>query len=394
MIVFLRRLSALPMFLFPFAASAMTPGAVATFNGTISSPSQEDGVVFEVDPNINHTNGSGKIDFVFVLSSDGSTLDPGLISVDASGSGSASNSTRRPDTAGSLASIELVTLSPGRYTVSVCGEHKTIGSYRLEVFLAGDANADSKVDAADTALIDQLSNTKLGDATYSMLADVDRNGVINRGDYQRAQANLGASAPVPDSGVEKDPLELSLPIDALQLVKAPPSTFNSQNGLIFSLTGSSFDLTTADVVLTINGARVAASAINIAHHLLTANITLANGRNDVSLKAYDVEGRPVYFNGRLWAGSSTLSVRLVNPDGTIFTAGATVTASLSDDPTITAQATTVNGVAMFTSMPARTILIKAKGSGNETGSAGVIGTFGTVVVKMLGFKAPSSVPNE
>lgn len=394
MIRFWRSFGVLSALLFSLSAFAQVPGAVATFNGTISSPSQQDTVAFEVDPNSYHVNGSGKIDFVLIMSSDNSSVDPGLISVDVNGTGSASNTTRRPDTAGSKASIELVTLTPGKYNISVSGEHKTVGAYKLDVFLAGDANGDYKVDAADTALIGQLANKKIGDETYSAAADVDRNGVINGGDKQRADANLGATAPVPDGGSgEENPLELSLPMDALQLVNASTTAFNNPNGLRFSLTGASFDLTAADVVLTNNGVRVSAGAITITDHLLTANITLANGRNDVSLKAYDTEGRPVYFNGTLWAGVSPLTVRLINPDGTTFTNGGVVTATLSDDTTVTAQVTAVNGVATFPNMPARTILIKATGAGNETGSAGVIGTSGTITVKVVGFKPVSSIDN-
>ena len=42
-------------------------------------------------------------------------------------------------------------------------------------------------------LIHGLRGVKLGDANYLLAADVDRNGVINGGDLQRATKNLGAS---------------------------------------------------------------------------------------------------------------------------------------------------------------------------------------------------------
>jgi hypothetical protein len=216
--------------------------------------------------------------------------------------------------------------------------------------------------------------------------------VINGGDRQRAQANVGAAAPAPTGG-DENPLEVSLPMDALRLVGGSATTFNSTNGLRFSLTGAQFDLTAADVVLTINGGQVAPGAIVLADHQLTANITLANGRNQISLKAYDTMGRPLYFNGTLWAGNSTLSVRLVNPDGSAFLPQAAVTVTLSDDQSVVAQASAINGVATFANMPARTILIKAKGASNETGSAGVIGTSGSVTVKMIGFKPASTINN-
>ena len=388
---FMGRLSLCLLFFFSLSAAAQ----VATFNGTISNPAQKDSVTFDVDAAQYHTNAKGGIGFVFVMSSGNGSVDPGLISVDADGSGAVSDNLRNPDTPDSTASVALAALTGGRYRITVCAEHKTTGAYRLDVLLAGDANNDSKVDAADLAIISDLNGKKAGDAQYNAAADVDRNGVINGGDRQRAQANLGASAPAstpPDSG-EENPLELSLPMNSLQLVGGSSSTFVSSNGLQFSLTGADFDTTAGDVVLTINGSQVPASSLTITEHLLSANIALANGKNVVSLKAYDTVGRPLYYNGTLWAGSSALTVRLINPDGTAFTQQATVLAILSDDQSVRAELTTTSGLVTFPNMPARTILIKAKGASNQTGSAGIIGTSGSVTVKMNGFKPVSSIQN-
>lgn len=381
-------------FLFSFIAATASgqeaPGVVASFNGTISSASQQDTVAFEVDANAYETNSSGRVGFVFIMSSADGSVDPGLISVAADGAGSVADDLRKPDTAGSPSSIALAALSAGRYAITVRSEHKTTGGYRLDVLLAGDANSDFAVDAQDTGLISQLSVTKHGDTGYSPYADVDRNGVVNGGDRQRAQANLGAKAPEP---AEENPLEVSLPMNALQLVGGSSKTFNSRNGLSWSLTGAEFDLTVADVTVKVNGAQVPASQISITDHLLTANVTLANGRNTVSLKAYDTVGRPLHYNEVLWAGSSSLTVTLVNANGTAFLQQATVVATLSDDRSVMAEATTTTGSITFPNMPSRTILIKAKGINNETGTAGVIGTSGSVTVKMLGFKAPSTINN-
>jgi hypothetical protein len=110
---FLLRFGVLLALLFPVAAFAQQPvGAVASFNGTISSASQTDSVAFEVDATTYHTNSSGKIGFVFVMSSVDGSVDPGLIGVEAKGSGSVSENLRKPDTAGSSASIALAALSP------------------------------------------------------------------------------------------------------------------------------------------------------------------------------------------------------------------------------------------------------------------------------------------
>jgi hypothetical protein len=372
------------------ASGQEAPGVLATFNGTISSASQQDTVAFEVDANAYKTNGSGRIDFVFIMSSADGSVDPGLISVEADGSGSVADGLRKPDTAGSPSSIALAALTAGKYAITVRSEHKTTGGYRLDVLLAGDANSDLTVDAQDTGLISQLSVTKHNQPGYSPYADIDRNGVINGGDRQRAQTNLGATAPAP---AEENPLEAALPMNALQLVGGSSTNFNTRNGLRWSLTGAEFDLTAGDVIVRVNGSQVPASQLTITDHLLTANVTLANGRNEVSMKAYDTVGRPLHYNEVLWAGSAALTVNLVNANGTAFLQQATVVAALSDDRSVMVEATTTTGSITFQNMPSRTILIKAKGINNETGTAGVIGTSGGVTVKMLGFKTPSTIDN-
>lgn len=371
-----------------------SPGVVASFSGTLSNAAQEDRIAFEVGTDQFELNADGGLDFVFLMSSVSSAesaVDPGLISVEPNGSGSVEKNLRRPDTANSTASIALATLTPGKYEIVVRGEHKTTGPYRLDVLLAGDANTDFKVDAGDLQLISQLNATKRDDADYSSYADVDRNGVINGGDRQRAAANLGALAIPPEAA---NPLDQSLPAGALALVGASPDTFVSRTGgLRFSLAGAEFDPTPGDVMLTVNGTPVAADRFLIEPHLLTANVTLADGRNTIFLKTYDTIGRPLYYNATLWAGSATLRVNLVNANGTAFTQQASVVAALSDDPAVTAQGTTSSGSITFSNVPGRTILVKAKGLGNEIGTAGVVGSQGVVTVKMTGFNPPSAIDN-
>jgi len=383
--------------LFAFGAFAQEAGVINTFTGTLSNAGQEDAVAFEVDGSQYTLNSGGGVDLVFVMSSEESAqspVDPGLISIAANGSGSVKNDMRRPDTATSTASIALATLTPGIYELTLRSEHKTTGAYRLDVLLAGDANGDYKVDGEDLQVISDLSGTKSDDEGYSSAADVDRNGVINGGDRQRALGNLGAAAPAPFG--DDNPLEQNLPADALQLVGMSPQSFNPRTGgLRFSLTGAEFETTTPqDFVLTINGSRVPVSQLVIEANLLTANVTLANGRNQISFKGYDTVGRPLYLNTTLWAGSSTLRVNLVNPNGTVFTQQANIVAALSDDPGVTAQGITTTGTILFSNVPGRTILVKATGINNEIGTAGILGgSVSTVTIKMAGFNAPSTISN-
>lgn len=192
-----------------------------------------------------------------------------------------------------------------------------------------------------------------------------------------------------------NPIEEFLPEGALALVDASPEKFNSRNApLKFSLTGAEFDTeNVGDSTLTINGTQINGQLLTTDAHLITAAVTLADGRNDIFLKTYDSLGRPLYFNGTLWAGSASLQVNLVNSDNSPFLQNATITAILADDHEVTAQADTANGTVIFENMPMRTILLKAQGAGNKTGAAGVIGTQGTVTITMAGFNPPNPINN-
>jgi hypothetical protein len=291
----------------------------------------------------------------------------------------------KPDTADSTASLALASLTPGAYDIVVRSEHRTTGPYRLDIFLAGDVNGDQKVDDADIGMVAGLAGVKAGAASYVALADVDRNGVIDGGDRERAEKNAGAMAGQIQAG---NPLDTFLPADALTLVGASPEGFNSRTApLRFRLVGAKFDVeNVADFSLTINGDAVATHLLAVDAHLLTANVGLADGRNDIALKAYDTVGRPLYFQRTLWAGSATLQVKLVNPDGSPFLQSATVAAVLSDDE-VAQQARTTTGTAVFKYVPSRTILVKAQGAGNQTGTAGVIGSQGVVTITMGGGRA-------
>lgn len=376
------------------AAFAQDAGVVNTFAGTISNPTQEDTVAFEVDPALVELNGSGAVDYVFIMRATDDSIDPGLISIEVKEGGSVNAGLRKPDTPGSNASIALATLTPGMYEFTLRTEKKTIGTYSLDVLLAGDADGNFIVDAEDVQLISQLSVTKFGAQAYTSLADVDRNGIINGGDRDRAQKNLGAAAQQPPTDGEENPLDVILPENALQLVGATPSTFNARGGLEWSLTGAELDVANAaDFTLTINGAPVPATSLSVAEHLLTANVTLADGRNEVALKVYDTVGRPLYYNETLWAGSYTLRVSLVGSNGSAFLQQATVTAALSDDPDVKLQATTSNGVVTFANVPGRTILLTARGAANEIGTAGVLGFAGSVQIRMTGFNPASTIDN-
>jgi len=169
-----------------------------------------------------------------------------------------------------------------------------------------------------------------------------------------------------------------------------PDTFISRNGLRWSLEHSEFDTESLaeDFVLIVNGDRLPSDSLVIEKQLLTAKLSLADGRNDVSLKAWDKVGRALYYEAILWAGNNTITVSLVNSDGTPFTTETKVVASIADDPSIAARVVTSNGNATLLNIPDRTILIEAKSVNNDLGSIGIIGAQKAVKIPMRGFNKP------
>ena len=129
----------------------------------------------------------------FSASADESALDPGRIRIVPHGS-----STHRPvlqklNTKGSLSSLSIAWVGTGNYALKVDSQNRTSGSYSLDVFLAGDANGDFRVDTQDLQLIRSLRNVRSHNSRYVSEADVDRNGIINSYDSHLANANRGAS---------------------------------------------------------------------------------------------------------------------------------------------------------------------------------------------------------
>ncbi len=76
------------------------------------------------------------------------------------------------------------------YNLDFMPERRTSGAYQLDVFLAGDANGDLKVGDDDIQAIEQLFGKRVGAPDYSVLADANRNGVINRVDRDAAVAKI------------------------------------------------------------------------------------------------------------------------------------------------------------------------------------------------------------
>lgn len=145
--------------------------------------------------------------------------------------------------------------------------------------------------------------------------------------------------------------------------------------------------------VTLNGSPVAFAPPTSEGTTLDVPLSLIEGKNVLRIVATESAGRPIYVNEVLYSGGNTLSVNLKDGTGTPITQATSVTLSLSDDPTVRQTVTTSSGVATFTDVPARTVVVQATSSSNLSGVAGDVGNIGSLDLTMTGVGAASSIAN-
>jgi hypothetical protein len=80
---------------------------------------------------------------------------------------------------------------PATYVVNVTAQGNTSGAFHLDFYLPGDANGDGVVNQADLKLTRQLNGTRVGDPSYDVNADVNRDGRIGKIDVSYVEQNMG-----------------------------------------------------------------------------------------------------------------------------------------------------------------------------------------------------------
>lgn len=179
-----------------------------------------------------------------------------------------------------------------------------------------------------------------------------------------------------------NPLDKFLPMGALKVVDASPDRFNATGPLRFSLKGARFDRTVADVILSVNGARVTAKHIRISGHQLSTDVRLADGANVVSLRAYDSIGRTLHYNETVWCGNWALRVDVLGADGQPARAVSRIGVVLPGDDTVRQEQMTNRGSATFKNLPAHKIVITVRTAEGATATADAFGSAGVVSVQL------------
>lgn len=77
------------------------------------------------------------------------------------------------------------------YQIAVACLPDTSGAYDLQIFVAGDINADGTIDGLDSQLMAEAQGASFGEPGYDLAADLDGSGMIDRTDSQILIRNYG-----------------------------------------------------------------------------------------------------------------------------------------------------------------------------------------------------------
>ncbi|MDQ3805124.1 MAG: carboxypeptidase-like regulatory domain-containing protein [Acidobacteriota bacterium] len=188
-----------------------------------------------------------------------------------------------------------------------------------------------------------------------------------------------------------DPDDVGSPAE-VTLSGVSTTTFNPRPRTIsFNVAGASLNAA-APLQVFVNGFQAPAAALQVTSNSVTFSVTLADGRNDLTLFASDTEGRMVHNASTVWAGGNFLNVSVLDEAGQPAT-GALVTLRLGDDKEVKATGTSQNGGVAFANVPARTVIVEASASGNRIASASAFGAEGFVQLRLKGFNALSAIDN-
>lgn len=120
--------------------------------------------------------------------------------------------------------------------------------------------------------------------------------------------------------------------------------------------------------------------------ILTVSTPLSDGLNLISVKAFDVIGRPIYLNEEVWIGSNTVSVSIVDLEGEPKVGTVKVTAAITDNLSFGVWSIATDGEVTFVNIPSRTMIYTALSNDDlSIGSAAAVGeSFVTITLIPIG----------
>lgn len=143
----------------------------------------------------NFAIGSSQVTLGFIArSGDGSNLRPNPVHIESVASGNVPIITEKILPDGS--SLVLAKLKQGDHDVQIVSHDSSRGTWKLQIFLAGDVDGNLVLDDSDASLLQQLKNRTINDPALLAAGDADRDGAITGFDQARASENKGISTTV------------------------------------------------------------------------------------------------------------------------------------------------------------------------------------------------------
>jgi hypothetical protein len=170
-------------------------------------------------------------------------------------------------------------------------------------------------------------------------------------------------------------------------------TFTSRTAnVVFLIANETFSTNRDEITVLVNGTLIDNAKIATTGIFLPSGV-LQDGLNELELLAHDSHGLQIDSSFRLWAGSATLTGRVVNESG-VPLAGVLVRASVpTDDNVDPFVITSTTGDFAFSNVPARTVILTANAGGNRAATAMVRGNSGFVTLHATAIGPPSPIAN-
>jgi len=173
------------------AAGATAGNVFAQFEGTIAAPNSTVSIPLHFSNSNFKFSGKSAVLGVQVVADGGSALDPALVQIKDARNRTIKPLLKNPNLADGTQSLALANFSSGNFKLLVSSDRKTTGSFGVNLFLAGDANGDGKVDAGDLRSIRRNLGKRDTQSGFPASSDANLNGVIDAFDVAKASANLG-----------------------------------------------------------------------------------------------------------------------------------------------------------------------------------------------------------
>ena len=162
--------------------------------------------------------------------------------------------------------------------------------------------------------------------------------------------------------------------------------------LRFTVQGETFSTDLLNTTVIVNDASYFNADLTLAGNILSLQAALVDGRNTVSVRALDSQGRQLKGEFVIWAGANTLRINLVD-ESSQPVSQATVTLALADDKSVTKTVETQSGQGTFSNVPGTTVVITATTADHRSGFAATNGNAGTTTIKLISFQVSSAVAN-